>query len=100
MFERLFEFEWDPAKAASNLRKHGVSFEEAASSFDDPLAFTQLDEWHSDDEPRETLLGHSNRRRLLVVTFIQRASHRIRLISARKATPKEYRIYEKENYSD
>ena len=94
MPERSITFEWDAAKADSNVRKHGVSFEEAETVFDDDLAYIQEDELHSDQEPREWLIGFSNRRRLLMVSFVQRAADRIRIISARLATRKEHKIYE------
>ena len=62
-------FEWDPAKAAANLRAHGVSFEEAATVFQDPLATVHSDPDHSESEPREILIGHSAQPRLLLVAF-------------------------------
>jgi uncharacterized DUF497 family protein len=85
-------FEWDPRKAQSNLRKHGVSFAEAASVFSDPLARIFVDEDHSVEERREITIGHSER--LLVVCFTQRATDRVRIISARCATRGEQRGYE------
>ncbi len=88
------EFEWDPIKAESNLKKHGVGFDEAETVFDDDHAYIQADELHSDDEPREWLIGYSVRNRLLIVSFVQRANDRIRIISARTATPRERGIYE------
>lgn len=86
-------FEWDPAKALSNLRKHGVSFDEATGVFGDPLALDIHDPLHSDDEDRFVIIGTSLRGRLLVVVFTER-NDRIRLISARKATPRERKTYE------
>jgi hypothetical protein len=86
-------FEWDPAKAAGNLTKHGVSFEEASTVFADPLGRIADDPRHSAEEPRFVLLGHSERQRLLAVLFTERADT-IRLISARGATPRERRAYE------
>jgi hypothetical protein len=68
------EFEWDPAKAAENLKKHGVSFDEAASVFGDPLALTFEDPDHSASEERLITFGESIQRRLLVVSHIPRAS--------------------------
>jgi hypothetical protein len=88
-----FSFEWDPRKAAANQRKHGVAFEEAIPVFGDPLARIFDDPEHSDSEPRELIVGHSTRRRLLVVCFVQRAD-RIRVFSARRATRQERRDYE------
>jgi len=82
-------FEWDPAKAAANLKKHGVSFEEAVTVFQDPLAKIHADPDHSEDELRQILIGHSAQNRVLLVSFIDRRG-RIRLISAREATRREY----------
>jgi uncharacterized protein len=86
-------FSWDPRKAASNRRKHGVSFEEAASAFADPLSVTVPDPDHSVAEARFLLLGRSDRQRLLVVAHAERGDE-IRLISARLATCRERRQYE------
>ena len=86
-------FEWNPEKAAGNLAKHGVSFEEAATVFGDPLGRIVDDPRHSGGEPRHVLLGQSERQRLLAVMFAERAEG-IRLISARKATRRERREYE------
>jgi len=88
-------FEWDPAKAQANLRKHGVGFDEAATVFGDPLALLMTDPDHSSDEERYVLLGSSRSPRLLVVTFAERLP-RTRLISARLATREERRRYESE----
>lgn len=88
------EFEWDDAKAASNLRKHGVSFEEALSIFDDPLAAIFDDEEHSQGERREIIIGHSDRHRLVLACFTER-SGRVRIISARLAVRREREDYEK-----
>jgi uncharacterized DUF497 family protein len=87
------EFEWDGAKAASNRAKHGVSFEEALTVFDDPLAAIFDDEEHSDREPREIIIGHSDQGQLLVAVFAER-SRRVRIISARPATRRERNDYE------
>src|SRR4051812_42773213 len=65
-------FEWDEAKSQSNLQKHGESFEEAASVFANPLAAIFADPDHSQDELREVIVGHSERNRLLVVSFTER----------------------------
>ena len=86
------EFEWDETKARQNLRKHGVSFDEASTIFNDPLALTIDDPVHS-EEDRFVTLGESHRRRLLVVVFTERGD-RIRIISARAATRRERRNYE------
>jgi uncharacterized DUF497 family protein len=88
-----FAFEWDPRKAASNARKHGVTFDEAATAFVDPFGRIVDDPRHSTRERRFALLGHSEQRRLLAVMFTERGD-RIRLISARKATRRERHDYE------
>jgi uncharacterized DUF497 family protein len=87
------EFEWDRRKARSNLKKHGVSFDEASTVFGDPLARTIHDPLHSDDEDRFVILGESHLRRLLVVVFVDRGE-RIRILSAREPTRRERRDYE------
>ncbi len=87
-------FEWDRDKAASNLEKHDVSFDEASTVFDDPLARIFDDEDHSLDERREIIVGHSILNRLLVVSFVERAEDVIRIISARTATRRERKDYE------
>lgn len=89
------EFEWDKGKAASNKKKHDVSFEEAASVFVDPLAAIFDDEAHSEEEQREIIIGHSAQNRLLLVSFTERVGA-IRIISARRATKKERRDYEED----
>lgn len=88
-------FEWDPRKAASNLRKHGVSFEEAATVFGDRLSRTGDDPDHSAQEQRCVTFGVSSSGRLLVVSHADRGE-RIRIISARPATRSERAIYEEE----
>ena len=87
------EFEWDVRKAAVNLRKHGVSFEEAATVFGDFLSTTARDPDHSSGEERYITVGLSNLGRLLMVAHAERAA-RIRIISARTLTPREKRAYE------
>lgn len=87
------QFQWDAVKAATNRRKHRVTFEEASSVFADPLALTFRDPDHSAGEARFLTFGISEARRLLVVAHTQRG-RRIRLISARRATRSERRIYE------
>jgi uncharacterized DUF497 family protein len=82
------EIEWDADKAASNLRKHGVSFEEAATALLDPMALAQEDS-SAEGESRWVLLGMSAQPRLLTVVYTLRGQDRIRLISARRATRKE-----------
>ncbi len=86
-------FEWDPRKAASNLRKHGVAFEEAATVFQDDLSLSGEDPDHSANEERMITFGISTRGRLLVVSHTIRQG-RIRVISARPVTQMERRIYE------
>lgn len=87
------EFEWDLTKARANRRKHGVSFEEAASAFGDSLAITYRDPDHSVGEMRWLTFGCSGKGRLLVVSHLERAP-RVRIISAREATSHERKIYE------
>ena len=90
---RALTFEWDPEKAVANKVNHGVSFEDALTTFHDPLGRVHSDPDHSVSERREILVGHSTRGRLLLVAFTQRGS-RIRIISARRATRRERRGYE------
>lgn len=85
-------YEWDPRKARANQQKHGVSFEEAASVFQDAEALTFDDPDHSDEEPREITIGVSTRGRVLFLSHCERGD-RIRIISARKATSKERKQY-------
>jgi uncharacterized DUF497 family protein len=86
-------FEWDPKKARSNLRRHGVSFDEASTAFQDTTSITIADPLHSEDEERFVLLGYSHRARLLVVVHTERGD-RIRIISARPGTKRETSRYE------
>lgn len=87
------EFEWDPQKETENLAKHGISFAEATSVFGDPLELMITDPDHSDSELRFVSMGLSGQGRLLVVSYTER-SERVRIISARLATPRERRQYE------
>ena len=89
-------FEWDPAKARRNVRRHGVSFEEATTAFDDDFSMTMPDPIHSIGEERFILLGQTNRSRLVVVVFTDRQADiaSIRLISARLADQGERHDYE------
>lgn len=89
----MFSFEWDEQKAASNLLKHGVSFDEAVSVFGDERALTFSDSEHSETEDRNRTYGLSNKMRLLVVVHTDRRNG-VRVISARKATRYEKSIYE------
>jgi hypothetical protein len=86
-------FEHDPRKAASNLKKHRVSFTEAMTVFDDPLSSTLPDDQHSADESRWITVGESSRHRILFVVYTQTISG-IRLIGARPASAAEIRQYE------
>lgn len=90
------KFEWDEVKATSNLKKHGVDFNEAKTAFDDVLANIFDDEWNSVSEQRELLIGTSNAQRLLVISFTERADV-IRIISARPATTTEMKNYERDH---
>jgi len=94
-----YQFEWDPAKAQRNLKKHGISFERGATVFLDPEALSEFDEEHSQKEDRWITLGLDWTGTLLVVCHTYReemeASARIRLISARKATKNEAKQYER-----
>ena len=87
------EFEWDPKKAAANIRKHNVTFQEAATIFSDPLAITFEDPDHSTIENRHVTFGLSIQKRLLVVSHTERMD-RSRIISARLMDRKERNIYE------
>jgi hypothetical protein len=86
--------EWDPRKAKSNLKKHGVSFEEASTALSDPMAATGADPDHSVAEDRFITFGISRRGRLLVIAHADEGE-RIRIISARKASKGERELYEK-----
>jgi uncharacterized protein len=86
-------FEWDRQKATSNLKKHGVNFDEASTVFDDPLAYIFDDKNHSQGENREIIIGHSLLNRLIVVSFAERLDA-VRVISAREATKTERKDYE------
>jgi len=86
-------FIWDEDKAKENQRKHRVTFEEAETVFDDPLAKTFLDPDHSEVEERYLDIGHSDKGRLLIVSYTER-QERIRIISCRPAIRKERRNYE------
>ena len=87
------EFEWDDAKASENLRKHGVDFREAEEAFEDENAVDEFDDAHSsDEEHRFALIGLSSRR-LLFVTYTIRRDTVVRIISARRATPRQERFY-------
>lgn len=90
----MINFEWEKPKATTNLKKHGVSFEEAKSVFFDEYAVQFYDEEHSEVEDRFIMLGMSNLSRILLVCHCERQSgSSIRIISARKATKKESSYY-------
>jgi len=94
-----YNFEWDPIKARQNLRKHKISFERAAEIFSDPFAISIYDEEHSLDEDRWISIGKTKTESLVVAihTFLQQQENQatIRIISARKATKKEIKQYER-----
>jgi uncharacterized DUF497 family protein len=86
-------FTWDPEKERSNRARHGVSFVEALTVFRDPRARIHDDPAHSSAELREIIVGHSDRARLLLISFTERGSQ-IRIIRARRATRRERRDHE------
>jgi uncharacterized DUF497 family protein len=87
------KFDWDPNKAARNLQRHGVSFEEAATVFDDILSWTFFDPDHSQDEERFLTIGTSSTGLLLIVSHTESDDY-VRIISARETTSRERRDYE------
>ena len=91
----MIEFEWDPKKAETNLRKHGVGFQEAATVLRDPLSITMFDPDHSESEDRYVTTGQSERGRAVAVAHADRGN-RVRIISARELTRGEREDYEKE----
>lgn len=96
--EIVYDFEWDAAKARTNLRKHGVSFRSATGVFRDPLALTTFDDEHSEDEERWVTLGRTENGQYLVVIHafaqVSETEIHIRIISARAADRQEIRDYE------
>ncbi len=98
--EIVYDFEWDAAKALTNVAKHGVTFDQAATVFLDALALTVYDESHSQSEERWFTIGHDAGGMLLAVAHTYQvtapASARVRIISARQATKREQRFYEDE----
>lgn len=86
-------FEWDAEKAKKNLKKNGVSFEEATTVFGDPHSLTIPDPAHSTHEERFAIIGLSYRLKTLVISHVER-NHRIRIINARQATRQERKTYE------
>ena len=91
----MIDFEWDPTKAITNLRKHGVAFREAATVFRDPLSITAYDPDHSEEEDRFITVGTSVEGRFLIVAHTDRGT-RTRIISARELTRAEREAYENE----
>lgn len=87
------QFTWDEKKAKSNKRKHGITFEEASTAFADELSITIDDPSHSEDEDRLILIGKSKEFKTLVVIHVERRES-LRIISARKASKHEQKIYE------
>jgi uncharacterized DUF497 family protein len=87
------QFEWDPEKAAANVKKHRVGFHEAATVLEDPLSTTFPDRAHSEGEVRFLTIGASTKRRVLVVAHTERGDI-VRVISARRATKREREFYE------
>jgi uncharacterized protein len=85
--------EWDPKKAETNLKKHGISFEEALTVFLDPLALT-FEDPADHGEARELTIGHSALGKILLVVHLEKEGGRVRIISARKATKQERSFYE------
>ena len=90
-------FEWDPTKADANLAKHGVSFDEAVSVWQDYFYIDLFDDEHSNDEKRFLMIGESSSKRYLIISYTER-QNTIRIISARELTPKERREYEHGHY--
>jgi uncharacterized DUF497 family protein len=90
----VLDFEWDPSKAESNIRKHGVSFEEARTVFSDPFELTISDPDHSIGEHCFLSIGRSERNRIVVVSYTERQPNAIRIISARFASRQERQHYE------
>lgn len=86
------QVDWNKNKVASNLSRHGISFEESKTVFDDPLYVDFYDPYHSEDEERYLIVGESNRGRLLIVSYTERGDS-IRLISAREVTRTEREAY-------
>jgi uncharacterized DUF497 family protein len=90
-------FEWDERKAKINLDKHGISFDEARTVFNDPMLLTYPDEYYSDDEERLISIGYSSRQRILLVVHTEQNTNDellIRIISSRRATAIERKVYE------
>ena len=95
----ILQFEWDEDKAKANFLKHGVSFEEAKSVFASILSADFIDEGHSAEEERWLKIGPSDKNRILVICYVERANV-VRLISARNATKREVKTYEEKRPKD
>jgi uncharacterized DUF497 family protein len=89
----VLQFEWDPSKAEINVEKHGVTFQEAATVFGDPLSHTFDDPDHSDEELRFLTVGLAATGKLLIVSHVDRGN-KVRIISARALTSREQKFYE------
>ena len=89
----MMKFEWDEEKAAANVKRHGVSFEDATTVWDDYFNIELFDHTHSEAENRFLMIGESNEHKLLIISFTERENN-VRIISARELTPKERREYE------
>ena len=87
------DFYWDDLKDSANKKKHGVSFAEAATAFQNPDAIELFDDDHSEKEERWILVGHSAKNRILLVVFVEKSDDAIRIISARKAQKSEINQY-------
>lgn len=90
----MYRFEWHSQKAANNLKKHSISFDEASTVFRDPLALIFDDQEHSENDAREIIIGHSIAGRLILCVFAENEPGIIRIISARQATNRERADYE------
>jgi uncharacterized DUF497 family protein len=95
VYTPAMQFQWDPGKDSQNRAKHGVSFQEATTVFDDALFLSFADPDHSTEEARYIILGQSLQGRLLVVAYTERGGV-VRLISAREATRRERKNYEED----
>ena len=93
MTTKALRVEWDADKADINVRKHGVTFDEAVTALMDPLGLTVPDALHSEEEPRYVATGYSQLQRLLVVIYTDRGDA-VRIVSAREATRREQKAYE------
>ena len=94
---KIMQFEWNRGKAESNLKKHGVSFDEAKTGWSDLFNVDLFDDEHSEGERRFWMVGESAQNRLLIISYTERES-KIRVISTRELTPKERKDYEHGNF--